>query len=93
MRYAFLNQDNIVVNTIEGQLSERQQADFLRDYAALFGATQIVPVSDDTIAIFSGGEYRDGEFLAPVQPTIVDGSATIIDTTQQEPLPDSQEPA
>lgn len=93
MRYVFLNASSTVVNVIVGDLTAAQQAFFLTEYRTLFGATEIVEITDPNIPIYMGGEYRDGEFLVPVQPTIVDGSATIIDTTQQEPLPDSQEPA
>lgn len=92
MRYAFLNQDSIVVNTITGELSAEQQAAFLADYSVLFGATQIVSVDNPAVAIWSGGKYEDGEFLPPVEPVIVEGTsevieepAAMIEETAQEP--------
>lgn len=98
MRYAFLNQDSIVVNTITGELTANQQAAFLADYSVLFGATQIVAVDDATVAIHSGGAYLDGVFLPPPQPEpqpqpeIVEGTsevieepAAMIEETAQEP--------
>ena len=54
MKYAFLNSSNIVVNCISGPLTPAQQEQFLRDYAILFDATQIVEVEDSTI-VWSGG--------------------------------------
>jgi hypothetical protein len=65
--YAFLNADSIVVNVISGTLNEQQQAQFLRDYAILFGATQIVEVETDT-AVWIGGSYTDGTFNEPPAP-------------------------
>jgi hypothetical protein len=81
MRYAFLNQDNIVVNTIVGELTAQQQTDFLRDYSVLFGATQIVAVDDDSVAIWSGGTYADGQFLPPPQP---EPAPVVIEGTSEE---------
>ena len=85
MRYAFLNQDSIVVNTIVGQLTAEQQAAFIADYSVLFGATQIVAVEDDSVAIHSGGTYADGQFLPPPtpepepEPEIVEGTSEVIE--------------
>jgi hypothetical protein len=91
MRYAFLNEDNIVVNTLVGDLTTEQQATFLADYAVLFGATQIVTVEDDR-AIWSGGRYANAQFSPPVQPDIVEGTSEVIEEppamieeTAQEP--------
>ena len=92
MRYAFFNQDGTVVNTIVGQLTTEQQSAFLADYSVLFDATQIVPVEDDSVAIHSGGTYANGQFLPPVQPVIVEGTATMIEEPQPEPLPEPTEP-
>ena len=66
-RYAFLNSDSIVVNVISGTLDESQQAQFLRDYSTLFGATQIIAVDEGT-AVWIGGTYTEGVFMAPPQP-------------------------
>jgi len=66
MRYAFLNSDALVVQVIVGELDEQQQAQFLRDYAILFGATQIVAVDGDT-AVWIGGTYTDGTFIPPAE--------------------------
>ena len=67
MRFAFINADGIVVQFISGELNENQQAQFLRDYAILFGATQIVAVDTDT-AVWIGGSYTDGTFNEPPRP-------------------------
>jgi hypothetical protein len=67
MRYAFLNAESIVVNCISGTLSEQQQAQFLRDYAILFGAVAIVEVEAET-PVWIGGSYTDGVFNEPPAP-------------------------
>ena len=92
MRYAFLNQESIVVNTITGELTAQQQAAFLADYSVLFGATQIVAVDDSAVAIWSGGKYEDGQFVPPPEPVIVEGTSEVIEEptamieeTAQEP--------
>ena len=66
-RYAFINADGIVVQVIVGNLNAQQQAQFLSDYSAIFGATQIVAVGDDT-SVWIGGSYTDGTFTAPPEP-------------------------
>jgi hypothetical protein len=101
MRYAFLNQDSIVVNSIVGELTAQQQAAFLADYSVLFGATQIVAVSDDSVAIHSGGAYLDGVFAPPPQPEpepeIVEGTSEVIEEPvamieETTPEPEATEP-
>jgi hypothetical protein len=88
MRYAFLNQDSIVVNTITGELTAQQQAAFLADYSVLFGATQIVAVDDDSVAIWSGGIYDNERGFQPPptpepepepEPVIVEGASEVIE--------------
>ena len=76
MKYAFLNSSGIVVNCISGPLTPAQQKQFLRDYAILFDATQIVEVEDSTI-VWSGGTYTDGQFQPPVQPEpeVIEGTS------------------
>lgn len=76
MKYAFTNADGIVVNCISGALNQAQQEQFLRDYAVLFGATQIVEVEDGT-SVWISGTYTDGQFLPPV----------VIEGTSEELLP------
>ena len=66
-RYAFINANGIVVQVIVGNLNAQQQAQFLSDYSAIFGATQIVAVGDDT-SVWIGGSYTDGTFTAPPEP-------------------------
>jgi hypothetical protein len=66
-RYAFTNADGIVVQLISGALNPAQQAQFLRDYSALFGAVAIVAVEPDT-SVWIGGAYLDGVFAPPPQP-------------------------
>ena len=66
-QYAFINADSQVVQVISGVLNSAQQAQFLRDYGVLFGATVVVEVESDT-AIWIGGTYTDGEFMPPPAP-------------------------
>ena len=85
MKYAFINQDGIVVQVIAGVLSPAQQAQFLRDYATLFGATAIIEVEQGTSA-WIGGAYTDGVFTEPPQPEPLpeplEGTATIVNDDQ-----------
>jgi hypothetical protein len=81
MKYAFTNADNIVVNCISGALNPAQQAQFLRDYATLFGATAIIEVEDGT-SVWIGGSYTDGQFQPPPQP-----EPEVIEGTSEELLP------
>jgi hypothetical protein len=63
----FLDDQSRVVQVIVGELTEQQQAQFLADYAILFGATQTVAVDGDT-AVWIGGSYTDGTFTEPPAP-------------------------
>lgn len=67
MRYAFINADGIVVNVISGTLTASEQARFLADYSALFGAIACIEVDEQT-AVWIGGSYTDGVFQAPPAP-------------------------
>jgi hypothetical protein len=78
MRYAFINADSIVVQVISGALNPAQQAQFLRDYAVLFGAVAIVEVEAET-PVWIGGSYTDGVFSEPPAPEPL-----------PEPLPEPQ---
>jgi hypothetical protein len=92
MRYVFLNQDSIVVNTIVGDLTPEQLSRFLDDYAKLFGATQVIPVGDEQ-AVWIGGSYTDGTFQAPPEPEpapepapeIIEGVVEVLPEPQPEP--------
>ena len=75
--YAFTNADGIVVQAITGTLNPAQQAQFLRDYAILFGATAVIEVEQGT-PVWIGGTYADGQFLPPPQPEIIDGTSEVI---------------
>lgn len=66
-KYAFINAESIVVNCISGTLNAAQQAQFLRDYAVLFGAVAIVEVDADT-PVWIGGPYTNGAFNEPPAP-------------------------
>lgn len=79
MRYAFVNPEGFVVQVIVGALSEQQQEQFLADYSALFGASQIVAVYEDA-DVWIGGSYTDGQFLPPEPAT----------EPQPEPLPEPE---
>jgi hypothetical protein len=65
--YAFINDDGIVVQAIGGELDVVQQAQFLRDYSVIFGATQMIEVQDGT-SVWIGGSYTDGVFAPPPPP-------------------------
>ena len=67
MKYAFVNANGIVVNLISGALTESEQAKFLTDYSALFGAVACIEVDAET-AVWIGGSYTDGVFAEPPQP-------------------------
>lgn len=67
MNYAFIDSNGIVVNLISGDLTEIQQQRFLTDYGVLFGAAHIVAVDEGT-AVWIGGTYTNGVFMAPPQP-------------------------
>ena len=86
MTYAFTNSSGIVVQVISGALNPAQQQQFLRDYSALFGATQIIEAPDGT-SIWIGGTYDAGQgFLPPAQPEpepeVIEGTATLMPTEQ-----------
>jgi len=79
--YAFINADGIVVQAIGGELDVVQQAQFLRDYSVLFGATAIIEVEGGT-SVWIGGTYTDGQFQPPPQP-----EPEVIEGTSEELLP------
>jgi hypothetical protein len=80
-RYAFTKSDGTVVQVISGALNAAQQAQFLRDYAILFGATAIIEVEGGT-SVWIGGTYTDGQFQPPPQP-----EPEVIEGTSEELLP------
>jgi hypothetical protein len=84
MKYSFLNAENIVVNCISGTLSAAQQAQFLADYSALFGAVAIIEVDAET-PVWVGGSYTDGVFQAPPAP-----EPEPVPEPLPEPLPEPQ---
>jgi hypothetical protein len=96
MKYAFINQDGIVVQVIAGVLSPAQQAQFLRDYATLFGATAIIEVEQGTSA-WIGGAYTDGVFTEPPQPEptpeIVEGESEVLPEPEATEPPDDPLPS
>ena len=67
LKYAFTDANEIVVQVISGQLDAKAQAQFLKDYRALFGAEQIIEV-DASTPVWIGGAYTDGVFAEPPQP-------------------------
>jgi len=84
MIYAFVNADEVVVQTIIGDLSEAQLARFLADQGALFGATSFVIVDDDR-AVWIGGSYDagSGAFSPPpiAEPELVIEEIVNVDAT------------
>lgn len=93
-RYAFTNAESIVVNVIVGNLTPDQQQLFLRDQAALFGATQVIQVEPDA-SVWIGGSYTGAEFLPPPQrepepapelaPETIEGVSEVLPEPQLEP--------
>ncbi len=95
MRYAFINAESIVVQVITGTLNAAQQAQFLRDYATLFGATAIIEVEQGT-SVWIGGTYTDGVFTEPPQPEplpeIVQGESEVLPEPEATEPPDDSIP-
>jgi hypothetical protein len=95
MRYAFINAESIVVQVITGTLNAAQQAQFLRDYATLFGATAIIEVEQGT-SVWIGGTYTDGLFTEPPQPEplpeIVEGESEVLPEPEATEPPDDSIP-
>jgi hypothetical protein len=95
MTYAFTNADSIVVQVITGTLNPAQQAQFLRDYATLFGATAIIEVEQGT-SLWIGGTYTDGVFTEPPQPEplpeIVEGESEVLPEPEATEPPDDSIP-
>ena len=75
-KHAFLDANGIVLNLIVGSLTPSQQQLFLRDQAAMFGATQVIEVEPDT-SVWIGGSYTEGQFLPPPQPEpeVIEGTS------------------
>lgn len=69
MRYVFINSEAIVVNVIEGILSDYESSRLLADYRVLFGATSFVIVASG-VPVWSGGSYDaiSGTFTPPPSP-------------------------
>lgn len=96
MRYAFLNAESIVVNVIVGNLTPDQQQLFLRDQAALFGATQVIQVEPDT-SVWIGGAYDAAQGFLPPPPEIVESTSEVIEEPaamieEITPEPEATEP-
>jgi len=93
--YAFINADGIVVQAIGGELDVVQQAQFLRDYSVLFGATAIIGVEQGT-SVWIGGTYTDGVFAPPPQPEplpeIVEGESEVLPEPEATEPPDDSIP-
>jgi len=93
-KHAFLDANGTVLNLIVGNLTPAQQQLFLRDQAALFGATQIIQVEPDT-SVWIGGSYTGAEFLPPPQPEpepapelapeTIEGTSEVLPEPQLEP--------
>jgi hypothetical protein len=84
VRYVFISENGVIVNTIVGLLTDDQLDLFLRDYRVLFGAARVIKVADDSIAIYSGGTYNESEgFLPPPPPPVPE----IVEGTSEELAP------
>lgn len=78
MRIAFINENGTVQNVIVATgMSEATKQVFLDENRRLFGSVLMVEIDDDTVPIWSGGTYTDGQFLPPV----------VIEGTSEELLP------
>lgn len=95
MTYAFTNADGTVVQAITGTLNADEQAQFLRDYAILFGAVAIIEVEQGT-SLWIGGTYTDGVFTEPPQPEplpeIVEGESEVLPEPEATEPPDDSIP-
>jgi len=93
MKYAFVNNGGAVVQMIVGTLNPAQQAQFLRDYATLFGAVAIIEVEQGT-SVWIGGTYTDGVFAPPPQPEplpeVIEEPIAMIEEMQPESLPEPE---
>ena len=67
--YAFLDENNIVVQNVRGDLSPKALEQFASDYGVIFGAVAHVPVVEtDTVWIGGGYNPENGQFVPPIQP-------------------------
>ena len=84
-----------MVQAITGALGAGQQAQFLRDYSTLFGATAIIEVEQDT-SVWIGGAYTEGVFVPPPQPEplpeIVEGESEVLPEPEATEPPDDSIP-
>ena len=95
-KHAFLDANGIVLNLIVGNLTPTQQQLFLRDQAALFGATQVIQVEPDT-SVWIGGTYDAAQGFLPPPPEIVEGTSEVIEEPvamieETTPEPEATEP-
>ena len=69
MKYVFINSEAIVVNVVDGILSDYETSRLLADYSALFSATSFVVVAPEVPA-WIGGSYdsASGTFTPPPTP-------------------------
>jgi hypothetical protein len=85
-RYALINEQNLVVNLIVGDLSFDQEQQILASERLVTGASRIIAV-EDGISVWIGGEYTDGVFNPPAPepaPEIVDGTFEVLTEPQPE---------
>jgi hypothetical protein len=69
MKYAFISAEAIVVNVVDGILSDYEASRLLADYVVLFGAKDFVVVASD-VSVWIGGSYdsASGTFTPPPTP-------------------------
>lgn len=63
-RYVFLNSDNVVVQSIDGNLTESDLEVFMRDYKVLFDASYCV-LSEPSLGVMPGWTYDGIDFHEP----------------------------
>jgi hypothetical protein len=97
-RYAFINDSQMVVQVIVGDLDDSLLAMFVEQYAGMFGAVWALEVADESVQIWMGGRYDSHSgFLRPPEPEIVEGASEVveepvamIEETSQEPQPEPE---
>lgn len=67
--YAFLDEHNVVVQNVRGDLSPHALEQFKNDYRVIFNAVTCVPVME-TDTVWIGGGYNPGteQFVPPTEP-------------------------
>lgn len=71
IKFAYLNEESIVVQVIVGDLDEAAHDILLRDYGVLFNAVKCVRVDNDQ-SVWIGGRYDNETGFTPPPPELVE---------------------